>query len=300
MSTRITPEEAQSLVDTLQYEHQRAVRKHHVNFLEGEMRRGDFIQDTQIRIAVLGNTRYLVDGQHRLHAVIQSGMSQCFQIVETHVRDSDELANLYGRLDVGMKRTAADLYRSLDLSEKYGITKSHINHLSAAITFMRLGCKGKGPKAKVHQSDMLHYMEMYMPYVHQFVDITMGCEQSITFPAWRTATLAVVLLSLRFSQPLADQRGDPSVVTFWKGAIFDDGIQVGDPRKVVNRHLLTTSLFSGQKNTAVTSAYSCRYIINCFNGYMERRELRHTKVYDAHAPIVMYGAPTEVDDWFQD
>lgn len=64
----------------------------------------------------------------------------------------------------------------------------------------------------------------------------------------RVASLSIVLLSLRFSAPKAEAQGDPSVDEFWRGVIFDDGIQIGDPRKLANRHLLTTAMATSNVN----------------------------------------------------
>jgi hypothetical protein len=296
---RIEAAEAARWLETMKYEHQRTIRKHHVEELAEEMRRGKFVPGTQIRIASYQGRMMLVDGQHRLAAVVASGLPQTFTILEVEAKSEAEVAWMYGYTDIGMRRTASDLYSALELTEEFGISRTDVNNLSAAVIFMASGClRNKSGNSPIHRDDVVSYMRTYAPYMKQYVELIFQCDTRMRNASTRAASLSIALLSLRFSLPYAESRGEPSVVEFWRGVIFDDGIQIGDARKVANRHLLgSTMLGNGIVGAATTPAYSSRYLVKCFQAYMERREIKQTKVFDAQAPIDMHGVPKDRTQW---
>lgn len=301
---RVTPELAMQWLETMKYEHQRGVRQARVEFLAEEMRRERFVQGTQIRFVSLGNQRMLVDGQHRLWAVVMCEVPQYFSVLTTRAESKDEVAWIYGNIDIGMKRVGADLYGALDLTNELRIAKTGISALGAAVNFMNSGCiRTVGGANVIHRDDTVRYMRIYAPYMREYLTLTDKCELYIRKAVLRAATLSIALLTLRFSKQRAESRGDPSVDEFWRGAIFDSGIEVGDPRKVANRHLLNAGMLGGSssspKATTTTASASCRVLANCFNAYMARRELTFTRVSDNRAPLNLYGVPNDPALWWE-
>lgn len=297
----ITPETATAWLEAFSYQHQRSLRSNWAEFLAEEMRRGNFRQRTTVEIIHFGGQQHLIDGQHRLWAVVLSGTPQTFTVVESRAKTAEEVAWAYGNTDIGLRRTGNDLYSALGLTQTFGLTKTDVGNLSAAISFMASGCiRYMNGNAKLHRDDIVKRMGVYAPYMRQYVELITECDQNIRSAATRGSTLAIVLLSLRFSSPRAIQRDDPSVLEFWKGVVFDDGIQIGDPRKLANRHLLSTTVSSASRNadSRVTVAYSSRFIVNTFNAFMQRREIKQTKVFDEIAPLNMYGVPSDITQWW--
>lgn len=78
---------------------QRTIRKLHVDRLSGDMKQGRFRLSPDAILRVRGK---LANGQHRLSAVVSSGVSSQFLIMETDDED------LYKVLDCGIKRSASD------------------------------------------------------------------------------------------------------------------------------------------------------------------------------------------------
>jgi len=297
----ITPEVATEWLEAMVYKHQRAIRQTHVEFLAEEMRRGNFVQGTQIRVVLYRDRQYLVDGQHRLWAIVLSGAAQVFSVLRTYARSEEEIAWMYGNIDVGLRRTGSDLFGALELDEEFQLSKTNISSLNAAINFMSSGCVRNGAPM-LHRDDAVRCMRIYAPYMREYIELAASCdERRIRKPATRAATLSIALLTFRFAAPRAESRGDPSVPEFWRGVIFDDGIQIGDPRKVANRHLLSAGMAGGAsadyKPFSVSPAYSSRFIGNCFNAHMERRQLKMTKVFDVRAPLDLYGVPRDPSQW---
>lgn len=290
---KITPDLAARWLETMQYDHQRTVRQHWVEYLSEEMQRGRFQQNTQLHVAYLKGKAHLIDGQHRLWAVITAGLPQSFTVLETHVQTEEALGWLYGQTDVGLRRTAADLYSALDLPAEIGLAASQINALSSAIAFMYGGCVryDAGTGKRLHRDDLLKTIRLYAPYAREYYEIASGAGREMVAAIKRSPTFALALLTLRFAAPIAERTGAPPVADFWRGTFHDDGVRVNDPRKFANRHLL----LSGPKRG--TPAYSTRYVGFCFNAFMQRRTLASPRVYDETGELVVFGVPREPSKW---
>lgn len=294
----VTPEMAAEWIATMPYEHQRNVRRWQVIRLAGVMADGQFIPGTTIRIAHLNGERYLLDGQHRLYAVVKAGIPQVFNVLEEWPNDANAVAMTYGNLDCGIGRDQADLFSALDLSRHTGLTSTQINHLAPAMEFIASGMiTTKKAKGFTDRSLRLRMIRAYAPYMRQFAEIIAGHDRLIHESLDRSYVIAVAMLSLRFSHPYAVARDTPSVLEFWEGTVFDDGIVLGDPRKVANRHLLTTTMSNSSKSsgkrTHITGAYGARALAACFNAYMGRGDLKLAKVLDAGGVFSMYGVPQD-------
>lgn len=94
----VTPELAQAMLSYL-HEDQRRVRVGHMNGLSAHMRAGRFEGIDTIKLDVEGN---VIDGQHRLSAIVESGEPQ-YMIIVTSVPES-----IKQYLDQGAKRNEGD------------------------------------------------------------------------------------------------------------------------------------------------------------------------------------------------
>lgn len=95
----ITPELAQRYLE-LNSRQQRKIRRHKVAEYADDMRNGLWeLNGAAIVIDEFGN---LIDGQHRLSAVVESGTTQQFVVVRNVREDA------YRTIDQGMKRSLAD------------------------------------------------------------------------------------------------------------------------------------------------------------------------------------------------
>lgn len=299
----IDAEQAAYILANYQYHFQRTLRPLHVKALARAMRDHTFVQNTQIHLAMLGTQYMLMDGQHRLQAVIESDCPQSFDVLITPVSTAEQAAMLYGVTDTGLRRTMHDLTNAMQLAEELGITPTLLNKVESAINFLCVGLTRQHAQNKPSRSELVRAIRQYAPEITQIDGMTAGTPRGIKIAAMRAPTLAIMLLSLKFSKPVAESRGDPGVHDFWAGVIHDDGIEIGDPRKVVNRHLLTskiTNTVTIKAHTGVfTPPHSARYIAQCFNAWMERRQLTKTSVFDSQAPLEMYGVPSDPALWFE-
>lgn len=133
----ITPKKAEEMLQEY-FANGRKLRKNHVNFLAKEMELGRFAQGTQIRNVVLKSTNesFLVDGQHRLAAVVKSGKGQNFSIVITQCGTMEEVSDIYMALDQGLKRNVYDTLMAYGLNETSPIPENKLKNAAAAIRLM--------------------------------------------------------------------------------------------------------------------------------------------------------------------
>lgn len=105
---RIGPREAEQML-AAKLACQRKLRPTHISRLSHDMKQGQFLLGPDAILLVKG---MLANGQHRLHAVLESGNPQPFLVMRT----DDE--TLYRVIDDGIRRTAGDSVGSL----KYNTT----------------------------------------------------------------------------------------------------------------------------------------------------------------------------------
>lgn len=98
----ITPKVAESML-TRNYENNRNIRKTYVTQLAEVMKSGRFLSENGQTIVIGEDDGVLYDGQHRLHAIIQSGTTQPMLVV--YVKDGERA---YTTIDNGTKRQASD------------------------------------------------------------------------------------------------------------------------------------------------------------------------------------------------
>lgn len=276
----LTPELAADFLKKYPYKYQRAVRKNAVDFYASEMATGNFKSYTTIELCKCGISKYLIDGQHRLLAVVKSGSPQKFVLLETEVGDEKELAFRYATTDRGAIRTTTDqLATTFDPDGFWGFSKSLtlVASLGSAVQFIA----GKFLHAKntgVSLVDKLHRMNDYAPYAEYFFDVVDGCmnrmptELTRSGKIRRVATLSIALITYRYS---VAKVGLDKVDAFWSGVLTDDSLPSNDPRKHAHKHLLTIGMVGGAGTRSVSSssaivspANSARYLANCFNAYV--------------------------------
>lgn len=183
----VTPAMAQKFLDS-NAEFQRNLRIGEVKTLAEAMRRGEWVLTHQ-GVAFDSNGR-LIDGQHRLHAIIMSGLPQDMLVVN----GVDPAA--FKVLDIGAKRSTADLL-SIDKKEA-GVVSF----------FARL----KGSKRPSPQQCFTVYQD-YIDQIQPVVRATTGTKNLFHSAAFQSA--AVLQLKLM------PERGDYILDVFRKMGSMD-------------------------------------------------------------------------------
>jgi hypothetical protein len=299
----ITPDEAATIIETSKYVHQRHVLKAHVSMLAEEMRAGRFISGTAIRIAFVDGAALLIDGQHRLHAVVESQIPQVFTVVEEDAKDLDCVGWTYGSLDINRRRTPADLYKPIGLVETLSLSSTSINQMSAAIKMLDMGLMRQSNHSALSKAQMVDTITMYAPHMRRFIESVPGKNLHMDRSFRRSYVVALALLTFRYTEPGQGPKATRTVVDFWRGVAYDDGLSSNDPRKVANRHLLTTSL-SSPSNTldsdrVTTAVKGARVMAACFNNYMRGRMLKNMPRTNDTEHVSIVGVPDDCAEWLK-
>lgn len=116
--TTITPEMAKEMLEH-NYEGNRNMRKTYVTQLAYVMQSGRYMSENGQTIVVGEDDGVLYDGQHRLAAIVQSGVPQTMLVVR--IVDGKEA---YKTIDNGAKRTAADFIKLPDRNNAAAVARA--------------------------------------------------------------------------------------------------------------------------------------------------------------------------------
>jgi len=299
----ITPDDAREMLATMQYQYQRPIDKGHVARLAKEIEEGRFTPGTPIRIATVGDAAFLLDGQHRLSAVVKAQQGVVFTVIEEVAGTADYVAWAYGKTDRGKQRNTADLYRTLDLSEETGLTGTQIIKLSGAVDLLNANRMVRpSMKNRIDDAARVALLRLYAPYMQQWGALTQKTMYDVRRATERSYVVAVAMVLLRYC-PVGRTVNDvtPTVEDFWHGALRLTGVQEPidiDPRYHVHLHLQRTKMTTGSANPSsgvVSADYGSRYLIAAFNKYMRHETVKLIRVNDPKSPIVIEGIDPALD-----
>lgn len=298
---RITPGEAQTWLNEYAYQFQRNPAKRTVELYARQMSTDAWLDGTTLKLASIRGRKQkmLVDGQHRLLALIASGCPQTFSVVEIDCDDDNDLALLYSTTDRGRQRTVTDMYRTVHLADEVGVTGDTLTRAGSALQFIEDGFDRKG-KTKRSYDELLALFRTYADSIGAYVEVAGASpHRSIWNALFRSSTFSLGIVTYQHAVYVY---GEKAVNDFWEGVSQDDGLRRTDPRKVANMHLATVrisqaSAVNGGGGRIVSAAYSARYLAACWNAWTEERTYSDStkaptaKVYDAKAPIKINGTP---------
>lgn len=294
----ITPEIAITMLQDCEYIHQRPTSNKKVLHYANEMSRGAFQVGSEMRVAQVGERRFLVNGKHRLKAVIACGIAQVFVVTTIHYSSDDEVAFDYNTTDRGRIRTVADQYKTLGFEERYGLTATQVNAVGAAISLIYNQFIST-QQAEIPYDDRKFLFECFGSSAEYYFRAISGGLSEMRSPLKRSTAVALGLVTFEFA---AWTLGEKLVLDYWEGIANDDGLQKGDPRKVAMRHLLNTGLNGGgslsRSKSQVSAAVSVRYLINTFNRFAQGQSYKEgtgggSKVYrhTERLPVTIVGTP---------
>lgn len=136
----VTPEIARKMLES-NYEGQRKVRKSTVDKYASDMSHGRWNVDAG-GVIVISSDGCLIDGQHRLEAVIKSGMTIWFYVMT----DADPSA--FSLIDSGVKRSVGDVIGGRNAKVKASITSAASNVIDGGVTIPAALCQSNVPKGQ--------------------------------------------------------------------------------------------------------------------------------------------------------
>ncbi len=277
----VTPAKAEKWLENNNFDRQRALREHHILNLAEEMDEGNFIPHSAIVFAKLGKELYLIDGQHRLHALVLAGVSLNMPILVKPAKSMEQIERWYGCIDQGLKRSTRDAIKAQNLHEELGVSERHAARLSAAVKLIASGFQdgGKGHgmrtggRSNIAVSDL---MREWAKESKQYYSLIAGGEKANIYLFDRAPVIACGLLTLRYNSEKA--------ITFWEGIAQDDGLRREDPRK---RFLIWL-----QENKEKISTTARSFSV-AWRNYIEGRELKLLRPTEPSTPLKIMGVPLE-------
>lgn len=281
---------AQTWLDRFHFDFQRKPKRWAIEYYANEMRAGNFKPYTMIEIANVNGKKYLVDGQHRLMAIASADVKMPLVVLETDVANEQEVGERYAQTDRGLKRTTADQFAAVALPEEFGLSHTKLNAIGAACVLIDSDFTRQSQRG-ISLGKKLEMIREYAPYACQFYDAIedYGVPREMAKIVLRAATLAVAIVTYRYSSA---RFGVEAVDDFWIGAISDNEIKTGDPRKLANRHMLESSMMGAGsvRRQRVSASYSAKYIAHCFNAFVSNESRAFTRVLP-NSNIKILGSP---------
>ena len=253
----------------------------HIRLLAAEIAAERFTAGTQIHFGAVGDKLYLLDGNHRIRAVIAAGKPVEFSILRDDVSSVAALGPLYWRHDF-ISRSRQMVLAGIVSGKGEGLGKTRMKAVMAALPVLATNFV-RGPNNEVRNAmrspDVrLASYRSWVKHAELYFDAVAGGLGKLGHRFNRTGVLAVGMATFKH-QPIKAEE-------FWRTLAADDGLRQGDPRKTLLRHL-TESIVSnkvgdGRVDSAVATAI-------CWNAWFEGRSL--TLVRSAATNFYIAGTP---------
>lgn len=280
------PGVAERILEELNFGGQRKVReprllKHLRRIVLGEWR-GSF----PITFAVLPNgVMYLVDGQHRLQAIVRHGAPMPITVLLSPVENMEEARRLYAGFDErDSVRTDNEMMDAVGVSDALDLPRAYTSKLYKALPILRNDLEPltgseieAGKYVELFGVDArLAVIAEWKSEASQYLDVIQKTSGRIRARLQTAGCMAVALYTLRY-QPI-------KALEFWHGIADNDGLRRNDPRNTFLRDVMERSLSTGSFRQTVQSP------VLAWNAFCEGRELKIIKCVTGGA-IAPWGTP---------
>jgi len=243
------------------------------------MRRGQWLDKSQLDFARVNGFLTLVNGHHRMHAQIAAGVNILWNIVIHECFDEHELRGLYYRFDTNIrKRSGSNIISGIGFADGNDLPKQMADKLFQAAPIIGRGfCIGNSPKnaddalASRLTDDRIAICQKYVEEARMFAALTKG--SALRKKLFAASIVAVAMVTLKSKPDLA--------LEFWRGVAEDDGLSRGDPRKTYINDLLTRNGNNGRQAAKAMAA------ARGWNAFYRGQKLSHLKV--TGTPVVIAG-----------
>lgn len=263
----VGPALASQILADHNYDRQRSLRPGHVAELAGLMRRKAFLPGSQIAFARVGKQLFLINGQHRLNAVVEAGREVEFQVMIVGCRNMEDVARHYYTFDrLVTARSDADVLKAVRIPETHGISPSMARGVWQAVPLIEHDFERVNYAHDPERRDDDRRLGLCAPWWQHAGTLEAILQKA---PAWvrkrmlNPQAVAVALVLLR-DQP-------QEAAAFLSGIVEDDGLRRDDPRKAFLISLASRAWRRQSLDGCITMAYA-------WNAFFLRRPLSQLKV----------------------
>jgi len=261
----ITPEMATFWIDRYKYSKQRKVSIYQVRKLCNSIAIGEYNEQTVICFALVDNKYYLIDGQHRLLAVIKSNTAVASNVSVKSFDNMDDVSIAYATIDIGGPRgqNASMGY----LEGKTQLSKSEIGWTKAAIRKIYTGFKPRSDAVMLTPliiADLVIEWEKYALDYLRCINFGENKKKLV-----KSSLFALGMITFKYSNELSHE--------FWKQVSYNDGLKIGDPRRVTIRHINENYRIS-QSSNMLTPYVFTMIIERTWMHFVKGNEIRRVRV----------------------
>lgn len=257
---KVTPAMAKQLGRECLFDRQRSIRPEHVNRLASEMKSAWFLAGTPVWFCVLPDKKHvLVNGNHTLAAVVESGVTIPLTFVYQLVQNVEEAAQAYACFDIQRSRTWMQAAQAQGLSNELPL----LNKALPAMSWIMADFKESQEHAASNSALQSRHLRFDM--VKEYRGALMSLQELLTGTLaqnqrliGRAATFAVAMVTMK-AQPSAAEE-------FWGGMAKDDGLRVGDPRRTLLRYAIANPVRVAARDILLASAIG-------WNAFFENRQI---------------------------
>lgn len=282
--TTVTVEKAISMLERYSYERQRPLNEFTVKIYRDALKEGTFTKGSQMHIAYTPDgVGYLINGQHRLWAIIESQVPLQVSLLESQVDTIEEVNALYYREDANQRRTITDSIRATALSSNTGLSAAYLRKVASAVKLIEItNFRTFGASRSIVSPDRaLKLLEPWIETAHTYkdlVDAMRPCDRN------RMTTSPIMSVAMAILRDCPEKGYE-----FWAGVALDDGLKRNDPRKTLLDFIWKAD--SNKGKSRLNATYIARAVANCWNAFYGNEQLPVVTVPQPQleAPIDLLG-----------
>jgi hypothetical protein len=272
----MTPSQAQFIVDTQMWPRQRNLRRAHSAYLASAIQTGELWKLTLEFAELPDGTKMLIDGQHRLDALIQTKATLPAVVIVSRVADDRGVAELYASIDRQATRSMSDALRAYAIVTESHVNVNTLNKLSAGVAILSArfvhdySARTRSLVARAREvEDWLSEIETYVGW------LTGNTKESWNLLT-RSAVSAVALATIREQPDMAEQ--------FWRAIANDDGLKKGEPA-----HTLLIWLRANPTRVHPNAIVYAQYVATAWNHFYDGGDIDKLIVRNKQAPVRIMG-----------
>lgn len=281
----ISPEFAANVLEHLNFEGQRKRRDGNITKHKYRILRGRWIESFPVTFCRLPNGQLvLVDGQHRLRAIADSGITVGVTFAIVAAENMNEVRHIYAGFDeVDSARSVGEVCEAAEVGVRLGFAKNYLNKVFIALPILGNEMEPPAGSSKAPGNQQLWDVDnrieeavRWAEEAHKMWKVIDSAKGKLRTKLQGSGVLALGMYTFRHQATKADE--------FWTKVADDSGLDAGDPRKTLNTYLKESNAKVGSVRTMVLAPATA------WNAYYQHRPLTLIRCF-ANSPIKILGTP---------
>lgn len=269
----ITPDQATHIIENDNFVDQRTLRDEHSIEIAQAMQMGRFPPSTQLCFAVFEKKKVIVDGQHRLWAVILSGITTEFVCTYYPVDHEQQIRELYAEMDQGKGRGPNEVYKAQGLHKELGLTSGEVNKIGSAAPHVCACFQSRlRNKAGRKKAMRIKFIRDFAVAANVYFEAIGSGGSGHVQRAMRRAPIMAVGLVTCFYQP--EKASD-----FWSQVSHPHEINERDARNKLREYILA------EKSIKRTAEEWSRLCANAWNTWLKDKHVQSLSIRNPGKPI---------------